>query len=126
MSKRKRRSRRDPAQKTAANSAAEARTPAAALDLKVGRDFNQMRIHEVVEYVAEHTGVKVRLDIKSLWYDQGTTRNVPVTLQAKDLTVREFLDQVVGKQLKAAYVVRDDVIVITSRKAAKKAPQEVE
>jgi hypothetical protein len=95
-----------------------ARSPGDALELQVGQDFNQTRIQEVVDYLTESTGVTFQLDMKSLWNDQGTTRNVPVTIQSRQMRVREFLDEVVTQRLKAVYLVRDDKIVITSRKAA--------
>jgi hypothetical protein len=95
--------------------------PTAVLERRVGRNFNQTRIQEVADFLTDSTGVVFTLDMRSLWYDQGTTRNVPVTLKAEDMTVREFLDAVVVKQLKATYVMREDSIVIMSRKAAKQA-----
>jgi hypothetical protein len=98
-----------------------AHNPTAALNHAVGRNFNQTRIQEVADFLTDATGVAFTLDMRSLWYDQGTTRNVPVTLKAEQMTVRDFLEAVVVKQLKAAYVVRADEIVITSRKAAKQA-----
>ena len=97
-----------------------AASPAAALDMPVGRNFKNMPIQDVVAYLTETTGVTFQLDMKSLWFDQGTTKNMPVTIESEKLTIREFLDQVVTKQMKAVYQVRDDRIVIVSRKAANK------
>ena len=45
---------------------------------------------------------------------------MPVTIKSQAMTVREFLDQIVLKQMRAAYQVREDKIVITSRKTANK------
>ena len=104
----------------AACSPTSAKSPKEVLDQPVGQDFTQTRIQEVVDYLTDSTGVTFQLDMKSLWYDQGTTRNVPVTLKAEQMPIRDFLEQVVVKQLKAVYIVHDDKIVITSRKAANK------
>lgn len=100
----------------------QAGNPTEALNMPVGRDFKYMPIHDVVNYLTETTGVTFQLDMKSLWFDQGTTKNMPVTIDSEKMTIREFLDQVVTKQMKAVYQVRGDRIVIVSRKAANKSP----
>lgn len=95
--------------------------PTEALKMSVGRDFKHVPIQDVVNYLTETTGVPFQLDMKSLWFDQGTTKNTPVTIDSEKMTIREFLDQVVPRQIKAAYQVRGDKIVIVSRKAANRA-----
>jgi hypothetical protein len=108
-----------PAERTL-GTGAKAGSPTEVLDMPVGRDFKYMPIQDVVNYLTETTGVPFQLDMKSLWFDQGTTKNMPVTIDSEKMTIREFLDQVVTKQMKAVYQLRDDKIVIVSRKAANK------
>ncbi len=79
-----------------------------------------MPIQDVVNHLTETSGVMFQLDMKSLWFDQGTTKNMPVTIDSEKMTIRQFLDQVVTKQMKAVYQVRSDKVVIVSRKAANK------
>lgn len=98
-----------------------AASPGDALVMAVGQNFKHTPIQDIVNYLTETTGVTFQLDMKSLWFDQGMTKNAPVTIDSEKLTIREFLDQVVVKQMRASYQVRDDRIVIVSRKAANKA-----
>ena len=108
-----------PSSETEQAAPAKAGGPAEALDMPVGTNFRYTTIQDVVNYLTERTGVTFQLDMKSLWYDQGATRNMSVTMDSERMPVRELLDKVVIERMKAAYVIRDGKIVITSRKAAK-------
>jgi hypothetical protein len=93
----------------------------AAFAKTVARNFKHATISEAMDYLSNTTGVKFQLDMKSLFNDQGVTKNMPVTLDATSMTVREFMDEVIVKRVKAVYEIRGDKVVIVSRKAAKKA-----
>ncbi len=97
------------------NSPAEAKI-IAALDDKTELDFAEQPLADVVEYLKERHGIEIQLDVKALT-DAGLGSDTPITRNLKGISLRSAL-RLMLSELDLTYVIRDEVLSITSKTEA--------
>ena len=97
------------------NGASEAKI-LAALDEKTDLDFAEQPLSDVVDYLKQRHSIEIQLDKKALT-DSGIGSEVPITRALKGITLRSALKLLLG-ELDLTYVVRNEVLMITSKSEA--------
>lgn len=87
-----------------------------ALDDKTECDFTETPLADVIEYFKDHHHIEIQIDVKAL-QDEAVDTSVPVTRSLKGLKFRSALRLILAN-LNLAYVIRDEVLLITSRTEA--------
>ncbi|HEV3340617.1 MAG TPA: VWA domain-containing protein [Pirellulales bacterium] len=87
-----------------------------ALDEKTDLDFGEQPLTDVVEYLKQRHGVEIQLDDKVL-ADAGMGSDMPITRRIKGVTLRSALKLLLG-ELDLTYVIRNDVLMITTKTRA--------
>ncbi|HVX09591.1 MAG TPA: hypothetical protein VHC22_00180 [Pirellulales bacterium] len=95
----------------------------AALQEKTDFKFVEKPLSGAVEWLAQHHGIDIELDNKALG-DAGLPGNLPITRSAKDITLRSALNLLLS-DLDLTYVVRDGVLMVTTKKVAQSTSQAV-
>jgi general secretion pathway protein D len=87
----------------------------AALDRKVTVDFTETPLADVVDYLQAVIGnqTSIQLDLRAL-EDAGVGADTPVTRHVKDVKMRTAL-RLLLDDLDLAYLIRDDVMLITTK-----------
>lgn len=88
----------------------------AALDQKTELEFVDQPLSDVIDFLKERHGIEIQLDHNALT-DEGVGSDVPVTKNIKGISLESALDLMLG-DLKLTYVVRDEVLLITSKAVA--------
>jgi len=83
-----------------------------ALDQPITLSFNQTPIHEVMEYIRNESDINVITDTVAL-DEEGVTMDSPVSLEANQVPLKSAL-HLIGMQLSIVFVVRDDVLLVTT------------
>ncbi len=105
------------AKRTASNITAKEKSILKALGTPVTVPFKDSPFEDVIEYLQTLTGQSIILDDTAL-REAGVKYNTPVTLNARDVTVRTVLRKVLA-DLGLAYIVKDETIQITTAVKAK-------
>jgi uncharacterized membrane protein YgcG len=79
-------------------------------------EFNETPLREVVKYLNELHGINIEVDQKNLG-DANVTLDTPVTKVLKGVTLKSAL-RLMLNDLGASYIVRDEVLLITSKEQA--------
>jgi len=82
----------------------------------VSLDFDQTAFSDIVDFLRKFTGQNVVLDVKAL-NRAGVGPDVAISLKVNDVSLKNALRLMLA-QIDAAYIVKNDVLLITSRKAA--------
>jgi hypothetical protein len=100
--------------------AAEIRTGEAAigkaLDEPTSLDFVEVPLQDVVDFLKEYHHIEIQLDMTSM-DDVGIGTDTPVTIKLKGVSLRSAL-RLMLRQLKLAYTIQDDVLLITTPETA--------
>lgn len=88
----------------------------AALDEKTELEFADQPLTDVIEYLKERHDIEIQLDIKALT-DEGIGSDTPVTRNIKGIRLEAALDLILG-ELEMTYLVRDDVMYLTTKAKA--------
>ena len=88
----------------------------ASLDEKTELEFVDQPLADVVEYLKEHHQIEIQLDNKALT-DEGIGSDTPVTRNIKGIRLESALDLMLG-EMDLTYLVRDDVMIITTKTEA--------
>jgi hypothetical protein len=97
------------------NSPAEAKI-VAALEDNTELEFADQPLADVVEYLKERHGIEIQLDNRAL-ADAGLGSDAPITRNLKGVSLRSALRLTLG-ELDLTYVIRDEVLLITSNTEA--------
>ncbi|HXT58065.1 MAG TPA: DUF4974 domain-containing protein [Pirellulales bacterium] len=89
----------------------------AALDDKTELEFVDQPLNDVIEYLKSRHEIEIQLDNKAL-ADAGLGSDTPVTKNIKGISLESALDLILG-ELDLTYTVRDEVLLITTKTAAK-------
>jgi hypothetical protein len=101
----------------AAGGAEERINEALASPLKAsGLDFTEEPLENVINFLQTEYEIPIQLDEPSL-EDAGLTRDEPVTIQLQNVTLRSAL-RLMLKQKQLTYVIRDEVMIITTPEEA--------
>lgn len=92
-----------------------------ALDSKLAFDFANTPLDRVARFLAERGGIDIDFDIRAL-HDIGVALQTPVTMANNDGTLTEALDLLL-KPLRLTWIVRHDVLLITTPIATEAAPE---
>ena len=88
----------------------------AALDEKTELEFVDQPLADVIEYLKQRHQIEIQLDNRALT-DEGIGSDTPVTSNIKGIRLESAFNLMLG-QLDLAYVVRDDVMLITTKTEA--------
>ncbi len=88
----------------------------AALDEPTELDFAEQPLTDVVDYLKQRHGIEIQLDQKAL-SDTGLGSDLPVTRAIKGISLRSALKLLLS-ELDLTYVIRNEVLLITSRTEA--------
>jgi hypothetical protein len=88
----------------------------AELDEQTELDFAEQPLTDVVDYLKQRHGIEIQLDQKAL-SDTGLGSDLPVTRAIKGITLRSALKLLLS-ELDLTYVIRNEVLLITSRTEA--------
>ncbi|HET6880030.1 MAG TPA: DUF4974 domain-containing protein [Pirellulales bacterium] len=98
-------------------SANEARITAA-LEQSTDLDFVEQPLSDVANFLEQRHGIKIQLDAKAL-QTVSVGSDTPVSLSVKDISLESALDLILSS-LELTWVVRDEVLWITSKEAAER------
>jgi hypothetical protein len=87
-----------------------------ALQTVTSVDFQEMPLADVIDYLKNKFHIEIQLDSKGLT-DENIGPSVPITKNLHNIKLRSILRLILG-DLNLAYVVKDDVLLITSVEAA--------
>ncbi|HEX7446820.1 MAG TPA: hypothetical protein VF306_04700 [Pirellulales bacterium] len=87
-----------------------------ALAAKSVADFEETPLRDAIDFLKEQHGIEIQLDARAL-EDQGIGSDTPVTRSLKNITLASTLDLLLG-DLELTYLIRDEVLLITSIHAA--------
>lgn len=87
-----------------------------ALDEATDLDFVETPLGDAVLFLKDRHGIEIQLDVRAL-DEIGSSSDVPVTIQARGITLRSAL-RLLLKQLDLTYVVQDEVLLITTPEKA--------
>lgn len=87
-----------------------------ALDDKTECDFTETPLADAIDYFKDHHHIEIQIDTKAL-QDEAVDTSVPVTRSLKGLKFRSAL-QMILRDLNLAYVIRNEVLLITSKTEA--------
>jgi hypothetical protein len=82
-------------------------------------EFIETPLRDVLDYLKDVHGIEIQIDERAL-RDAGVATDAPITLNLNGITLRSALRLVLA-QLDLTYVVRDEVLLITTDKAASEA-----
>jgi len=85
----------------------------AALNEPTSFDFMEKPLWEVVEFFEQKLHIQIYLDLSALEVE-GVGRETAITRRVHDITLKTALDMLL-QDLEATYLVRDEVLVITTR-----------
>lgn len=88
----------------------------AALDQNTELEFVDQPLADVIDYLKERHGIEIQLDHKAMT-DEGIGSDAPVSKNIKGISLESALDLMLG-DLTLTYVVRDEVLLITSKAVA--------
>lgn len=91
---------------------------AAALDERTELDFADQPLSDVFEYLKQRHQIEIQLDHKAL-SDAGVGSDTPITRNIKGITLESALD-LMFSQLELAWVIHDEVLLVTSKSQAQK------
>jgi len=86
------------------------------LDRRLPIDFSESSLSAVMQQLSEQNGITVFIDARRL-EDVGVNIDTPVTMSFGEIRLRTFLDLMLGN-LDLTYLVKDDVLVITTAEHA--------
>lgn len=86
------------------------------LDEETELDFNEQPLTEVIEYLRQRHQIGIQIDDRTL-SDSGASADVPITRTMKGVTLRSALKLLLS-ELDLSYVVRNGIVIVTSKKAA--------
>jgi hypothetical protein len=86
------------------------------LDEKSNADFVEIPLGDVVEFYREKHKIPIQLDHKPL-DDAGIGTDVPITRQIEGVSLRSILNLLL-RELELTYLIKDEVLVITTRDQA--------
>ncbi|HVU87672.1 MAG TPA: DUF4974 domain-containing protein, partial [Pirellulales bacterium] len=87
-----------------------------ALQTVTSVDFKEMPLADVLDYLKHKFHIEIQLDNKGLT-DENIGPSVPITRNLNNIKLRSIL-RLILRDLNLAYVVKDDVLLITSIEAA--------
>lgn len=87
-----------------------------ALAKKIDWDFTETSLSDVAEYLHKELNIPVRLDLRAL-SDLGVTPDTPITFKLSGISAKSALNLLLS-DLSLATMVRDEVLLITSRDVA--------
>jgi hypothetical protein len=87
-----------------------------ALIKKISWDFNELSLSDVVEFLHKELNIPIRLDVRAL-NDMGVAPDSPVTFKLSGISAKSALNLLLS-DLGLATIVRDEVLLITSRDVA--------
>ncbi|HVA47203.1 MAG TPA: hypothetical protein VNH11_12615 [Pirellulales bacterium] len=79
-------------------------------------DFAEQPLSDVIEYLKQRHGIDIQLDSKALT-DAGVNSDTPITRRIKGITLRALL-RLTLDELDLTYVIRNEVLMITSKTEA--------
>lgn len=82
------------------------------LDQRMAFDFSEKPLASIVQQLGAQTGITIYLDARHL-EEAGVNRDTPVTHAFSDIRLRTYLDLMLG-ELDLTYMVKDDVLFITT------------
>ena len=88
----------------------------AALDEKTDLDFTDQSLMDVIDYLKNRHDIEIQLDARALT-DAGLGTDPPITRRIKGITLRSALKLVLS-EFDLTYVIRNDVLMITSKTVA--------
>jgi len=88
----------------------------AALDKRIEIDFIETPLQDVVDFFKDALGIEIQIDCRAL-DDVGIGSDTPVSLQLQHATARAALKHLL-RQLDLTYVIRDEVLLITTPEEA--------
>lgn len=88
----------------------------AALDQNTELEFVDQPLSDVIDFLKERHGIEIQLDHNAMT-DEGIGTDAPVTKNIKGISLESALDLMLG-DLKLTYVVRDEVLLITTKEVA--------
>jgi hypothetical protein len=88
-----------------------------ALQKPIPIDFDKVRLEEVIDYLEKATGLSILLDKKAL-EDAGASYDSPITIHARQVSLRTVLRKVLG-DVNLTYVVKDETIEVVTQAQAK-------
>jgi hypothetical protein len=88
-----------------------------ALQRPIAVDFDKVRLEEVIDYLEKATGLTIFLDKKAL-EDASASYDSPITMHARQASVRTVLRKVLG-DVGLTYVVKDETIEVVTPTQAK-------
>lgn len=89
-----------------------------ALDEKIDLDLNEIPLIDVIEYLKQRHGIEIQLDGKSL-EDEGIAPDTSVSRTVRGVALRSAL-RLILSELDLAYVIENEVLLITTRTQAEK------
>jgi hypothetical protein len=92
---------------------AESGAPATALNRRLDIEFKETRLVDAIDYLQQQTGVTFYLRAKKL-EEQGVNVDTPITSQFRAIRLESWLDLALD-DLDLTWMVKDDLIVITTR-----------
>jgi hypothetical protein len=90
----------------------------AELESQTTMDFEETPLQDVVDYLKDYHGIQIELDTKAL-EDARIGSDTPVTRRLKGISLRSALHLVLAP-LEMTFVVRDDVVLLTTQEAARR------
>jgi hypothetical protein len=91
---------------------------AAALDERTELDFADQPLSDAIEFLRQRHQIEIQLDHKAL-SDAGVATDTPITRNIKGITLESALD-LMFSQLELAWVIHDEVLLVTSKAQADK------
>lgn len=88
----------------------------AALDEPTELDFVEQPLSDVLDYLKQRHGIEIQIDARAL-ADSGLGTETPITRAIKGITLRSALKLILS-ELDLTYVMRNEVLLITSRAEA--------
>ena len=88
----------------------------AALDEKTELEFVDQPLSDVIDFLKERHGIEIQLDHNAM-ADENIGSDAPITKNVKGISLESALDLMLG-DLKLTYVVRDEVLLMTSKDVA--------
>ena len=88
----------------------------AVLDQNTELEFVDQPLSDVIDFLKERHGIEIQLD-RNAMNDENIGSDAPITKNIKGISLESALDLMLG-DLKLTYVVRDEVLLITSKAVA--------
>ena len=88
-------------------------TLAAKLDERMDAEFAEAPLEEVLNFIADHSGIQIYVKKKLVAEEAGIALDIPVTKNLKQVRISTLLDLMLS-ELDLVYVEKDDLLIITT------------